>query len=165
MASIERTAYPRLKQNFTKAELRDFYTPTMNEIFFVREKARRDETQLHLLVRLKVFERLGYFPNLEDVAENLIKHPGCALKLPADILPVVSRNSSFHHQRVVRQFFKVKSHDRAARRLTTKAVYEAAQVMDNPADLINAAIEHLIIVRRGEMAKSSSQNDRRVARL
>jgi len=43
MASIERTAYPRLKQNFTKAELRDFYTPDLEEIFFVRETARCDE--------------------------------------------------------------------------------------------------------------------------
>lgn len=40
MASIERTAYPRLKQKFSKSELHDFYTPSWEEIFFVRETAR-----------------------------------------------------------------------------------------------------------------------------
>ncbi len=72
MASIERTAYPRLKSNFTKTELRDFYTPSLEEIFFVRETARNSEPQLHLLLQLKLFERLGYFPHLEDVPEPII---------------------------------------------------------------------------------------------
>lgn len=72
MASIERTAYPRLKQQFTKSELRDFYAPTLEEIFFVREKSHRNETRLHLLVQLKIFQKLDYFPNLKDISESLL---------------------------------------------------------------------------------------------
>lgn len=60
MASIERTASPRLKQRLTKAELQVFYTPTLEEKFFIRENARNDEPQLHLLVQLKCFQRLGF---------------------------------------------------------------------------------------------------------
>lgn len=67
MASIERTAYPRLKQNLTKIELRDFYTPTAEEIAFVRRTARKTDTQLHLLIHLKLFEHLGYFPNIKEI--------------------------------------------------------------------------------------------------
>lgn len=144
MASIERTAYPRLKQQFTKSELRDFYTPTLDEISFVQEKARRSETRLHLLVLLKTFQKLGYFPNLEDVSESLLKFLRIVLNLPADALPLVARNTLYQHQSTILEYLNVKSYDRAARRLVVKTVFEAAQTMDSPADLINAAIEELI---------------------
>lgn len=144
MASIERTAYPRLKQKFTPTELRDFYTPNLDEILFVRGNSRKDETQLHLLVQLKVFQRLGYFPNLEDVSENLLKHLRSFLKLPVEILPLVSRNTLYQHQSAVLRFLNVKGYDKTARRRIIKIVFEAARIMDNPADLINAAIEELI---------------------
>ena len=81
MASIERTAYPRLKPSFTKSELSDFYTPTLEELHFVRGKSRKSETQIHLLIHLKIFQRLGYFPNIEDVPESLIKYLQAVLKL------------------------------------------------------------------------------------
>jgi len=144
MASIERTAYPRLKPYFTKTELRDFYTPTLDEILFVREKSRKDETQLHLLVQLKVFQKLGYFPNLEDVSESLLRHVRSAMNLSADILPIVARNTLYQHQTAVLQFLNVKSYNKTARRLVIKTIFEAASVMDNPADLINVTIEELI---------------------
>ena len=55
MASIERTAYPHLKQHFTSGEIKDFYTPTSEKIDFVRRTTRKPDTQLHLLIQLKVF--------------------------------------------------------------------------------------------------------------
>ncbi len=61
-----------------------------------------------------------------------------------DIIPVVIPRTLYRHQNAVRGFLKVKSYNKEARRLIIKTVYEAAQVMDNPADLINAAIEELI---------------------
>ena len=144
MASIERTAYPRLKQNLTKSELRDFYMPTSEEIEFVRQTARKEDTQLHLLVHLKLFGQLGYFLNIEDVPESLINHLRSALQLSPKIIPVVTRRTLYRHHNFVRDFLKVKSYDKTARQLITGTVFEAAQVMDNPADLINAAIESLI---------------------
>lgn len=144
MASIERTAYPRLKKHFTKSELHLFYTPTLEEIFFVRETARNDEPHLHLLVQLKTFQRLGYFPPLEDVPEAVIAHLRSALHLPEECLPLVIQRTLYRHQNAVCRFLNVKSYGESARKLIIKTVFEAAQVMDNPADLINAAIEELI---------------------
>lgn len=144
MASIERTAYPRLKAVFTKSELRDFFTPSLEELFFVRETARQDAPQLHLLIKLKTFQRLGFFPNIEDVSETVVVHLRSSLRLSKSIIPVVIPRTSYRHQNAVRERLKVKSYDKTARRLITKTVFEAASVMDNPADLINAAIEELI---------------------
>ena len=119
MASIERTAYPRLKQNLTKTELRDFYTPTSEEIEFVRQTARKQDTQLHLLVHLKLFGQLGYFLNIEDVPELLISHLQSALQLSPKIIPVVIQRTLYRHHNFVREFLHVKGYDRTAHKLIT----------------------------------------------
>ena len=163
MASIERTAYPRLKQNLTKGELKDFYTPTIEELDFVRRTTRKGDTQLHLLVQLKVFKQLGYFPNLEDVPESLVKHLRSALQVPGSIIPAVIPRTLYRHHHAVREYLNVKVYDKSARKLVLRKVFETAQVMDNPADLINAAIEELI-KERYELPAFSTL-DRRVRRV
>lgn len=144
MASIERTVYPRLKKRFSSLELRDFYTPTEEEIYFVKSNANGGEPQLHLLVLLKTFQRLGYFPNIEAVPPEIVRHLIDALQINDQALPLVSKNTVTRHQTAVRSFLKVKAFDRAGRKTLTRAVLNAAQTMDNPADLINAGIEELI---------------------
>src|SRR5687768_16310847 len=67
MASIERTAYPQFKRNPVVRELVATYTPTEVEVAFVTEHARQPAHRLTLAILLKTFQRLGYFPSLEDV--------------------------------------------------------------------------------------------------
>lgn len=165
MASIERTAYPRLKQNLTKIELRDFYTPTAEEIAFVRRTARKTDTQLHLLIHLKLFEHLGYFPNIEDVPEPIVRHLRAALHVSHYIIPVVIPRTLYRHHNYVREFLNVKAYDKSVRKLITRTIFEAAQVMDNPADLINAAIETLIKERYELPAFSTLDRLARCVRL
>jgi hypothetical protein len=64
MASIERTAYPRFKRHPTTEALNDLYTPTIEELAFARKSARSDQHRLTLLILMKSFQRLGYFPKL-----------------------------------------------------------------------------------------------------
>lgn len=163
MASIERTAYPRLKQNFTKTELRDFYTPTLSQLLFVRANSRNDEPQLHLLLHLKLFERLGYFPNLEDVPEILIAHLRSVLNIKKDVLPLVTKRTLYKHHKSVREHFGVKVYDKSARKMIVREVYEAAHILDNPAGLINIAIEKLI-KERSELPAFSTL-DRLIGRI
>ncbi|MDQ2745742.1 MAG: DUF4158 domain-containing protein [Acidobacteriota bacterium] len=74
----------------TKSELRDFYTPILEEIFFVRETARNDDPQLHLLVQLKIFQRLGYFPDIEEIPETIVGHLRASLRLSKAVIPLVA---------------------------------------------------------------------------
>jgi len=67
MASIERTAYPRFRRRPTAQELMDVYTPTPEAVAFARATARGPTATLTLVVLLKAFQRLGYFPRLQDV--------------------------------------------------------------------------------------------------
>jgi Domain of unknown function (DUF4158) len=66
VASIERTAYPRFKRYYTLAQLQKTYTPTSTEIAFARSNTQGDKKFFNLIVLLKSFQRLGYFPNLGD---------------------------------------------------------------------------------------------------
>lgn len=144
MAAIERTAYPRLKKRFTKSELHDYYTPTEEEIYFVKNHAQGDEPQLHLLVLLKTFQHLGYFPNIEDVPDELIAFLHSCLKCYKDALPLVSARTLYKHQAHIRHYLKIKQFDKNARKQAARAVLIAAQTMDHPSDLINVAIETLL---------------------
>jgi len=67
MASIERTAYPRFPRQLPAREVRDAWTPSLAEITWARGLTRSPEHLLFPVVWLTCFQRLGYFPRLEEV--------------------------------------------------------------------------------------------------
>jgi hypothetical protein len=145
MASIERTAYPRFKRHPTAEALHNLYTPTAEEQAFARKSARSGQHQLTLLVLLKSFQRLGYFPKLEEVPRPIVNHIHNCLRLGQEFqLGNDEPRTLYRHHGAIRDFLHVQACGKEARRLAIRAVYEAAQVKDNPADLINVALETLI---------------------
>ena len=74
MASIERTAYPRFKRYYTVNELKEIYTPTLSEIAFGRTSTTGEDNYLNLIVLLKSFQRLGYFPKLSEIPDAVINY-------------------------------------------------------------------------------------------
>lgn len=81
MTAIERTAYPRFKQNPTTKELAELYTPRLEEVDFVQSQVRSKSGLLSLIVMLKSFQRLGYFPHPEFVPVPVISHLPFMLKV------------------------------------------------------------------------------------
>ncbi len=65
MTSIERTAYPRFKRLVTARELAGL-SPTPDEVGWARDRTRSDAHLLALVVSLKCFQRLGYFPRRNE---------------------------------------------------------------------------------------------------
>ena len=145
MTSIERTAYPRFKRQFTTKELTDIYTPTKSEIGFAYATATGERNILNLLVILKSFQRLGYFPSLTDIPLKIINHIRNHLKFALDlVLSYENSKTMYRHRTAIREYLQVKSFNQTARHLAVSAVNESAQVMDNPADLMNVVIAELI---------------------
>src|SRR3954454_21192265 len=148
MTAIERTAYPRFKRLPSAQELEATYTPIPAELTFVRVTAREDIHRLHLLIWLKSFQRLGYFPALADVPAAIIEHLRLCLAFTAIVQPGYDHpKMRYRHQQAVRDFLKVKSFTDDARQAISAIVAQAAAVLDNPADLINVAIEELVRLR------------------
>ena len=145
MAAIERTAYPHFKGHPSDADLARLYTPTLRELDLARRATRGGESQqLTFLVMLKSFQRLGYFPKPEEVPEALVLHIRSRLGLGPEAKPVPSRRSGARYRNVIRRHLGVRAYGDNARRTAAEALAEAALTMDDPADLVNVAIEELV---------------------
>lgn len=145
MASIERTAYPQFKRNPVVRELVAAYTPTEVEIAFVAEHARQPAHRLTLAVLLKAFQRLGYFPPLEDVPAAVVRHIRNELRYRVQVKPApVAPNKRYRYYQRIRAFLQVRAFADDGLDVAARAMHDAAAVMDNPADLINVAIEQLV---------------------
>ena len=82
MLHISDTAYPRLKSHPNEAELDALFTPTLAEMAFALKQTRRPGPRVALLVLLKTFQRLGYFPRFADVPLAVIKQIAAAAECP-----------------------------------------------------------------------------------
>lgn len=60
MTTINETAYPRIKPNLSQAELDRVYTPSYEDLAYVRKHRRRKTDQLALMLLIKTTQRLLY---------------------------------------------------------------------------------------------------------
>lgn len=145
MASIERTAYPRFKQNPLTNELDVLYTPTQDELDFADGITRKEQHRFCILLLLKAFQRLGYFPAVENIPLTIVQHVRIASGICNEVLPVYSDlKTQYRHHQAIRQQLGVSAWRDDGLRVVSEAMTKAAEVMNNPADLINVAIEELV---------------------
>ncbi|MHC4535417.1 MAG: DUF4158 domain-containing protein, partial [Planctomycetota bacterium] len=151
MASIERTAYPRFKENLTPTELEQFYQPSLDEINFVRRHARGDQQQLTLLVLLKTHQHLGYAPTFTAVPKQVQYYLSDYLGLTDKRIMLeetpIHRNSFYRYRQAIRTFLGIRSWSDGGEEIAHRAIEITAHTMSDPADLINVAIETLIANR------------------
>ncbi|OLT40047.1 transposase [Saccharomonospora sp. CUA-673] len=148
MTSIDRTAYPRFKRVVSARELAEAFTPTAEEMVWARGKTQRDQHLLALVVRLKSYQRLGYFPKLADVPLAVVEHVRDALGLPAGVTAETDAvRTAKRHRQFVREHLGVAYEADKVRAIAEQAIRSAVQTKDNPADLINVALEELVRTR------------------
>lgn len=146
MASIERTVYPRFRHEPNARELQDLFTPTQDEIGFARSLVRdSNEHFFAAVLLLKCLQYLGYFPELSAIPTAIVNHVRICLRLSPATTPAYDQTRTMRrHQTAIREYLQLKPrHSRESRKIAVRAVFEAAQVVVNPADLINVAVEQL----------------------
>lgn len=164
MTSIERTAYPRFKRYYNNNELKSIYTPTTEERLFATKHTLNDNNYFNLLVVLKSFQRLGYFPKIEQIPFSIINQIKKILSLSEELsIGYVNPRTYHRHQHLIREKIKVKKFDKKAQEYLEIKIKEKAYLMGNPADLINVGIEELV-KERYELP-SFSFLDREIARI
>lgn len=144
MTSIERTAYPRFKQYPHPSELAELYTPTEAELKLIETRTKSHEGKLRLMVMLKSFQRLGYFPHPECIPVPVIKHLRSCLKLQDWVKAIPSERQRYIYQNIIREYLGVKPYDKKAQKVIAIFIAAEAEIKDHPADLINVAIEKLV---------------------
>ena len=115
MTEISRTAYPRFKSEPNPRELAEFYTPTEAEMDFARSQTANKAGRFCLLVLLKAFQRLGYFPDMRLLPPVATEHLRKLLNLPAVVEAIAPLRSQRRYEQAVRSFLNVKIFDANAR--------------------------------------------------
>ena len=146
MTTIERTAYPRFKRNFTAKDLEEVYIPTPQERFLAFRATKGSIAELGFLVLLKTYQRLGRFIPLGEAPAPIIEYIAKLIGPHLDVSDLDSYDSSGTRQRhipLIRAAQKLKPYGPAARTCLLKAMIEAAKTKEDLADLINVALEEL----------------------
>jgi hypothetical protein len=124
VASIERTAYPRLRHEPTARELQDSFTPTDEEATFGRSLVRSDEHFFAAIVLLKGVQHLGYFPELPEVPASIVNHIRVCLRLPPRRMPAYDQVRTMRrHQAAIREYLHLKPiYGRETRKIAVRGV-------------------------------------------
>jgi hypothetical protein len=86
MISPADTAYPVLTASPPATELTEAYTPDLFELKFAEERTREAGPRVALLVLLKTFQRLGYFAQLAEVPQSIVRN--IAQTVGYDVVPI-----------------------------------------------------------------------------
>jgi uncharacterized protein DUF4158 len=128
VASIKRTAYPQFRRVVPARELDEVFTPTADEVAWAAARTTSDQHRLALLVLLKGYQRLGYFPNLLSVSVEVIVHVRDHAGVGEDVAAVhESQATAKWHRGLVRERLGVKYRAGEVRALAERAMREAAE--------------------------------------
>lgn len=147
MASIERTAYPRLRSRLSENELQAHYALTRVETDFVQDNARGAEQRLTLALMLKTHQHLGYFPEWSEIPHPIRNFVCRQLGFPEDPgwIDEASRKVTLsRYRQAIRDHLGCTVYGKGGVERLRSVLETAAQTMSDPADLINVAVEDLI---------------------
>ena len=146
MTSIERTAYPRLfkHKNYRKKEL-ETYVPSLEEIDYIESNLRTAQQKLNFAVQLKVFQKLGYFADPQEIPSPIVRKIREALSVTSQLKVLyTNKTDMYRHRELIKKQMQVNSWDKAAKALAFDKALKIAQTLNDPADIINAVIEEVI---------------------
>src|ERR1700687_1603542 len=109
MTAIERTAYPRFTRAPSVKELRTIFTPTPTDVAFVATHARGPAQKFALMILLKVYQRLQYFPDLHTIPGAVISHIRSVMEYPPDLVPDIASATLYRYYAAIRTHLEVKS--------------------------------------------------------
>ena len=122
MAAIYETVYPRLKTFISKKELQRIYSPTQEEIRFIRKASKSANVRLCLLIQLKTFQRLGRFERIGNIPSSIIKHISEILgfkSIPNMVYAYDRSGTKIRHIAQLRSYLQITSFSAKAKKLST----------------------------------------------
>jgi Domain of unknown function (DUF4158) len=102
-------------------ELRDLYTLTAVDIAFVATKARGPAQKFALMILLKVYQRLDYFPDPNTIPGAVISHIPAIMKLPPDLVPDIAPATLHRYHVAIREHLEVNAQGKHLRHVAASA--------------------------------------------
>ncbi|GLY85690.1 hypothetical protein Airi02_036190 [Actinoallomurus iriomotensis] len=107
-------------------ELSEAFTPSVPEVEWAWGRTQDPQHLLALVVWLKSYQRLGYFPKLDDVPEVVTRHVRGVLELDEDVeLERAAARSAKRHRQFVRDRLQVVYEPTRVRRIAEEAIRKA----------------------------------------
>ncbi len=148
MAAVHETAYPRIKANPLKRDIKRLYSLTASELKWIKNRKVGKESMLGNAVLLKCFQRLGYFPSLNVIPRPIIDHIAQFLKIevPSNSKSLFRTQQSIKRAKIaIRNYRKVQKLESSEHKMWLKNFsMEIAETKDNVIDIVNAMIEILL---------------------
>jgi hypothetical protein len=142
-----RLMYPDLPEPLTPADLHRLFTPNYAERQWAPTIARTPFSQVALLVQLKMFQTIGRFRRAEEIPATVIEHVAERLGFDFGSTLVYPDRTLYRHRPAVLKYLGVTAWGATARALVQSTMTRIAKARTDPADLINAAIDALILNR------------------
>lgn len=148
MTAIEKTAYPRFKKAFSRAELVRLFELQPEEKTFVESTAKKRRRRLTLAVLLKCQQYLGYSPPMNTVPQQVQRYlvHQFGIEGKHTLLPDNAENKPTYSlmRQAIRDFLQIRPYSEGGEAAVRAQVEASAYTMSAPTDLINVAIEMLI---------------------
>ena len=146
MVSIERTAYPRFGNAIVGKDLQQRFTPTDEERAWAERTTRTPVQRLGLVLLLKTFQYLHYFPSPDEIppeiTDRIRESLGYAKRV---VIDYSTSRTLYRHMAAVRTHLQVKSfYGTDAGEIADKLAHKSAELLDQRIDIINALIDDLV---------------------
>lgn len=108
MPRVDETAYRQLKATPTDRELRELYTPTLDECLLAQQHTTGKPALVAFLVLLKAFQHLGYAVSLTSVPMLIVSHIADQIQYSvtgADMISYDLSGTRRRHLQVIRTHF------------------------------------------------------------
>jgi hypothetical protein len=147
MASIERTAYRRFPRLLTPHDLQRLFTPSAEDLDWVRANARTDDRQPALMVQFKCFQYLHHFIAVSEIPPEVVEHIAACMGLPAqqEITYPGAHRSLYRHHEAIREHLGVRAFSGPrARADAARIARDACRAVNTRIDVINILISELV---------------------
>src|ERR1035437_7702342 len=139
-----RVIYPELPDPLTPGDLQQLFSPSVDERKWSPTVTRTVESQVALLVQLKIFQTIGRFLPVADVPLVSIEYMARRMGVESGSNLIHSGRTLYRHRQAILKRLKVVAWGAEARALAQATMCKTAQARTDPADIINSAIDALI---------------------
>jgi TnpA family transposase len=144
MPALHETAYPRFKSSYSEDELWTNYTPDEQELALAQQYGRDTANQLRLLVLLKSFQLLGYFPKWHQVPASIVAHLAHCLGCLFVPEPGNESSTRYRQSQLIRTYLDIQPIGEATYRCMEEVALTAAWTKEHLADIVNVMVEELV---------------------
>jgi len=148
MDLIDRTIYPQIPTEPDSKWLKEHATPTDEELKFVHEHTsnKHPELELGLMLLLKLFQYLHYFPNVTQLPPGITERIRTRMKLDGSVIAKYNvPNTLTRHYNLVCEYQGATPYGSEETDPVIESILEdAARRVNDPADLLNIVIDALL---------------------